>query len=1389
MRTNRTYNKTKAILLIVLTSIMVCVANSSKSSISKIGYPFVSNYKTDSYRGHPQNWGAIQDRGGLMFFANGNGVLIYDGNKWDLIELPSKNAARAFGETANGTIYTGGTNEIGFLQPTNNGKIEFISLIDSLGLNEFGTIREILTSEDCVYFRSSEYLIRLCKTGFSYWKTKSTFSIMFFFDKQLYVEDERFGLFKVTNDSLILAPSGTDFINKDFHFAKQLNNKVILANRIKGLYSYEPDAEKSNRLNHIESDANPTLINNFVYCGVISKNGDIILGTNSGGCVVVNENGQIVYRITKETGILQNKIHSLYIDRDENLWIAQDKGISRYDYASPISFWNENHGLEGIVHTIIEHDHVLYIGTLQGLYCLKDGNINRIQSPISQTWSFLKYKTPKSNKEILLIGAVEGVFVFDNGKLTKINNTSTAFKLYQLPSNPSVILYGSEENIGVIEYQNSKFSAKGFIPHSGISIRSIVEDSNNEIWASTYRDGVVRIIPSENPLNPKQIKTYTNDTGFKSLKNILIYSLNKNILFATEQGLFHYNKNTDNFSPDTALRNAFEGKNKDIYCLAEDPAGNVYISNLVNDHGSIVLANRHSNGGYGYTSAPFNVIPNMMTLASYVDSKGILWIGGSEGLFRFDRSLLKTYQKEFYARINEVRINNDSCIFYGNYFTEDNGKKVLSNIQNNQFKYTIDYKYNSLTFSYSSPEFSDEHRTKYRYKLEGYDCNWSDWTSSTTKGYTNLHEGAYTFRVMAKNIFDTSSKECSFEFYISAPWYRTTAAYILYIIGIAAAFVLSIRTYTWILISQKQNLERMVKERTEEIRMQKEVLQSQAEKMTAQSKELQEQSEILMRINEELEKLSIVARETDNAVTIMNENGDFLWVNDGFTRLYGYSKEEYFSKYSNIFEASPNPDICKTIQSCITTKQSTVYESSITTKSGKTVYLQTTITPIVDSSGKIEKMVAIDSDITKLKEAEIEIIQKNEEITVQKEELEHHRFHLEKTVQERTAQLKIAKDKAEESDRLKSAFLANMSHEIRTPMNAIIGFANLLKGDCISKEEKDEFIQEITINGNTMLQLIDDIISIAKIEAGQLSIFKKEFDINALLKEILGIFVQKRDIEYCKKINLILQIDNKDSEKVIYSDPVRIQQVISNLVDNAIKFTDTGSVEFGYKTESAPECRVLKFYVKDTGIGLSEEDQKIIFNRFTKIETDRNIHYRGTGLGLVISKNIAMLLGGQLYVESRLNEGSTFYFTLPLEENVSSMNQEPIRRNESTIKDWHSKTILVAEDENSNFKLIEALIKKTKINIIRANDGEEAVEQFKKNTIDLILMDIKMPVMSGLEATKAIRQIDKTIPIIAQTAYAMDNDAKLCLEAGCTDYISKPIHPIKLMDILQKYLQ
>ena len=384
-------------------------------------------------------------------------------------------------------------------------------------------------------------------------------------------------------------------------------------------------------------------------------------------------------------------------------------------------------------------------------------------------------------------------------------------------------------------------------------------------------------------------------------------------------------------------------------------------------------------------------------------------------------------------------------------------------------------------------------------------------------------------------------------------------------------------------------------------------------------------------------------------------------------------------------------------------------------------------------------------------------------------------------------QLEVAKLKAEEADQLKTAFLANLSHEIRTPMNAIIGLSDLMLNESMNDDERKEYLKLIQKSGNTLLKLIDDIIDIAKIESNQLKLRPTDCNIIEVLEELHTIFEEHVKKENKSYLDLILDYEELETE-YIFTDPDRLKQVFSNLLNNAIKFTYKGYVQFGCKQL---DKKNLICYVKDTGVGIPKNKQSEIFERFYQLENDYTKEHGGTGLGLSITKNIVGLLCGDIWVESLPGEGSTFYFVLPVKfgnrpEPDKKKFQVPALKKKLSLKNYN---ILIAEDEEINYYYLSEILKKTGAKIIWAKNGLDAINIAESNTeIDLVLMDIKMPEINGLEAIKYIKTIRPKLPVVAQTAYVMDNDREICIKAGCVDFLSKPIKAHDLLEVVSSIL-
>ncbi len=371
-----------------------------------------------------------------------------------------------------------------------------------------------------------------------------------------------------------------------------------------------------------------------------------------------------------------------------------------------------------------------------------------------------------------------------------------------------------------------------------------------------------------------------------------------------------------------------------------------------------------------------------------------------------------------------------------------------------------------------------------------------------------------------------------------------------------------------------------------------------------------------------------------------------------------------------------------------------------------------------------------------------------------------------------------AKEKAEEADKLKTAFLANMSHEIRTPMNTIIGFSEMLAKSDITKEQRTKYFELVSNSSDSLLNLIDDILDISKIESDQLSIIKSKITPFLLLKEVQVIFKKQLKIEE-SKIKLVVNVDDENEDIEIYNDVFRFKQVVNNLISNAIKHTAKGKIEIGFVKED----NILTFYVSDTGKGISKTRHKSIFKRFNQNVKDT---ITGTGLGLAISKQLIELMGGRLWLESDIQKGSTFFFTLPIEKNII---KKPIIKKETIdLKNWSDKTILIAEDEDNNYELLYELLNVTKAKLVRARNGKQAVDYCLENTPDLVLMDIRMPIMDGFTASSKIIEINPEIKIIAQTAFAMAGEKEKAINVGCVDFVTKPLKKESLFFKINRFI-
>jgi PAS domain S-box-containing protein len=502
----------------------------------------------------------------------------------------------------------------------------------------------------------------------------------------------------------------------------------------------------------------------------------------------------------------------------------------------------------------------------------------------------------------------------------------------------------------------------------------------------------------------------------------------------------------------------------------------------------------------------------------------------------------------------------------------------------------------------------------------------------------------------------------------------------------------------------------------------------------------------------QIRKLNYAVEATSEVVFMTDKDGIFTFVNPAFTAVYGYQADDVIGKVtprllkSGHMDASAYDFFWKELLSNRVIQGELVNK----TEDGRKIYIEGSANAIIDESGEIIGFIAIQKDITARKQIENELLS--------------------------------AKENAEVSDRLKSSFLSNMSHEIRTPMNGILGFAELLQDTSLTKDELQEYTQAIQVSGKRMLNTINSIIDVSKIESGLIKVDINETNINEALELIYKFFKPESEN---KGLQFSFITGLPAGKALIKTDYEKVYGVLTNLVKNAVKFTDSGSIKFGYRKKG----KYLEFFVEDTGQGIQKNLHEIIFERFRQGSESYNRGYEGSGLGLSICKSYVKMLGGKIWLESDEGTGTKFYFTIPynpvLDEKAKRKDSVISKQKELNIKNLK---ILIVEDDELSYSYLLKCVQTMSKEVLHAITGAEAVTECKNHSdIDLILMDIQMPEMNGYEATREIRQFNNQVVIVAQTAYGLIGDREKSIKAGCNEYISKPIDKDKLMRIIQKH--
>jgi PAS domain S-box-containing protein len=1187
-------------------------------------------YSSIDYNGGNQNWAIVQDQRGIMYFANSAGILEFDGNSWRRIPTSNNSNARSLAIDEINTIYVGAYNEFGYLSPNNKGKLTYHSLthlVDSSYLN-FNDVWSTYCMSDGVFFLTENYLFKYHNNKITVIeKEAERFYLNFKIENNLYVQEIGKGLLKYENNTLNLIEKGDFFKEKRIHSILPFEDKLLICTRTQGIFLYDNSGNttKINAISSISEKAknlNEYLIKNVIYTGIRLTDDLIAIGTITGNVLIIDKKWNVIDNINNESTGSINPAHSLFYSKDQPLWLALANGICKVEVFSPFRYWNDEKGVNGTISDVAAIDNNLYFSTGSGIYCTKRekdevnytiNNFVPIDGEFEQAWSFAYFNLPNkkvstklsSKNKILLAATSHGLYQLKETQSTQISKYKAIFTIHQYDKDLSELYMGMNNGIARLSYKNNKWNDRGLQFGINSMIGNIKNDSLGNLWFDAPFKGVYR---TKNPLD-------------QTSKNYEIE------LFDTTHGL-------------TDIRSTQIGRDKDgLFFLNENT---YYIFDNINEKFSLYVYPEQEETDTITEAEPvdslislYRVFDDMITTTYVITQEdSAIWFSTTQGIFRYVQSKLINHKTIPPAVIRNV-MSGDSSIYNGTNFTE--AKKPNFNSLDNLLipdpivskETVLDSKNNSLTFYYSLPFYEQESKTVYSYYLENYDDEWSEWNTETKKEYPYLKEGDYTFKVKARNIYQVVSPAAEFQFRVLPPWYRSFAAILGYIILGILLIVVIVRLYTYRLIKEKDKLEKIVIERTQEILMQKEEILVQAEHLkdanegiTAKNEELEKQKwEItnqaikLRKANIELIKLSKVASETDNAITIFDKDGNVEWVNEAFQRMYGYSLDQYKTeKSSNIIDSSDNPNITEAIKSCINEKKSVVYEIKTKTRDGKELWAQTTLTHVIDKDGNTLNLIAIETDITEIKKAQKEILN-------QKHEIEEQR------------------DKLAISNATKNKFFRIIAHDLRNPISTLAGSTNLIFNDFeeYNEEQTKGFIGELNKLSNTTFNLLENLLDWSSTQIGDIDFSPSPIVLELIIKETIELITRKVN---SKNINLIINIEKGS---IAFSDENMVKTVIRNLLSNAVKFTpENGKIEISTKVNKD----LITCSVKDSGIGIKKEDLKKLFRIDAHHSTPGLSNEKGSGLGLMLCKEFIEKNEGKINVISEPQKGTTITFTL-----------------------------------------------------------------------------------------------------------------------------------------------
>ncbi|MEI7829642.1 MAG: triple tyrosine motif-containing protein [Prolixibacteraceae bacterium] len=891
-------------LLIFLILGLLCPTYSF-SEIKQIGTPFIRNFIKREYKAGTQNWNITQDKRGFIYTANNEGLLVYDGNQWQLHKMPNSSIVRALYVNKVGEIYVGAYNELGKMVTLPNGRMEFKSLKKYIPVEyqNFDDIWSVFSFENKIIFQSYNCAF-ICSndTNITILKAPVRFHHSFKVNDRVFFNDLSAGLFEYDGKRLTAVPGCEKLKGLQIWTVMPFfgTNDLMIGTLNEGIFHYD-----GKKLEEWGVPVNAFLKRNQIFCASTLRDKYYVIGTIQDGVVIVDTYGNIVQHFHKKNGLQNNTILSLFSDRSDNLWLGLDNGIDFVNINSPITFLQSTEGI-GAGYTAIVKEGKLYLGTNQGLFVTdwqgkgQIGNFNLIPGMLGQVWSL------DIHDGVLMCGHNNGTFVIEKDKAVNIDPTPGGWKYLQLKRHPGFLIGGTYSGLTLFKKDGLRWKFVKHIKGFNESFRVFEEDENGDIWMSHGFKGIFRITLNNELDSVTSSKFYTSRNGLPTNYNLNVYKIKNRIVFTSKQGVYEYNSQNDNFDR-SEFFNQLLYPVSDISFLKEDKKGNIWYMAWINSVNRAGLFKLKEDLGYQHKSAPFSILSGKFISgfeSVYEFGEEDYFIGTEEGFAHYNPKIEPVQNPEFTTYITRaVALHLDSIFYFGNNYIG----RATAQLKN----YSFPYKRNAFKFLYSAPIFDNPGNIEYSYKLYGFAESWSDWSNSVTNEYTNLPEGDFIFMVKARNQLGVESLTDQLEFRVLPPWYKSVFAYLIY----SFLFLLITLLVVWLIYlrieisKRKERLKHLQAFRHKEqeyfrnaLLDEKKIINLKNEKLRAEmihrDKELANQTMDLIRKNKFLQNIK------DELLKLKRPNNDFA-MNDKINNLIlKIDKDLDHNKQWEIFESA-----------------------------------------------------------------------------------------------------------------------------------------------------------------------------------------------------------------------------------------------------------------------------------------------------------------------------------------------------------------------------------------------------------------------------------------------------------------------------------------------------